>query len=149
LRSRCQELDGEAKAARDEAAGLRRRVAALAAEKAPTLVDLVAQAVAEERAAFEAQSLKALLVLEAKDAVLASREREVAEARAECGAAQSTLAATRRELDACERRLIATLDEQGKLRAEVASLVDSRDGAERRTRETVSALKAEIDALRE
>ena len=149
LRSRCQELDGEAKAARDEAAGLRRRVAALAAEKAPTLVDLVAQAVAEERAAFEAQSLKALRVLEAKDAVLASREREVAEARAECGAAQSTLAATRRELDACERRLIATLDEQGKLRAEVASLVDSRDGAERRTRETVSALKAEIDALRE
>ena len=63
----------------------------------PTLVDLVAQAVAEERAAFEAQSLKALRVLEAKDAVLASREREVAEARAESGAAQSTLAATRRE----------------------------------------------------
>ena len=114
LRSRCQELDGEAKAARDEAAGLRRRVAALAADKAPTLVDLVAQAVAEERAAFEAQSLKALRVLEAKDAVLASREREVAEARAESGAAQSTLAATRRELDSCERRLVATLEEQGK-----------------------------------
>ena len=120
---------GEAKAARDEAAGLRRRVAALAAEKAPTLVDLVAQAVAEERAAFEAQSLKALRVLEAKDAVLASREREVAEARAESGAAQSTLAATRRELDSCERRLVATLEEQGKLRAEAASLAESRDGA--------------------
>ena len=147
LRSRCQELDGEAKAARDEAAGLRRRVAALAAEKAPTLVDLVAQAVAEERAAFEAQSLKALRVLEAKDAVLASREREVAEARAESGAAQSTLAATRRELDSCERRLVATLEEQGKLRAEAASLAESRDGAERRARDTVTALKAEIDAL--
>ena len=147
LRSRCQELDGEAKAARDEAAGLRRRVAALAADKAPTLVDLVAQAVAEERAAFEAQSLKALRVLEAKDAVLASREREVAEARAESGAAQSTLAATRRELDSCERRLVATLEEQGKLRAEAASLAESRDGAERRARDTVTALKAEIDAL--
>ena len=146
LRSRCQELDGEAKAARDEAAGLRRRVAALAADKAPTLVDLVAQAVAEGRARVRAQSLKALRVLEAKDAVLASREREVAEARAESGAAQSTLAATPR-VDSCERRLVATLEEQGKLRAEAASLAESRDGAERRARDTVTALKAEIDAL--
>jgi hypothetical protein len=57
------------------------------------------------------QSLKALRVLEAKDAVLASREREVKEARSELGALASTLASARKELDARERRLISTIDE--------------------------------------
>ena len=56
-------------------------------------------------------SLKALRVLEAKDAVLASREREVKEARSELGALASTLASARKELDARERRLISTIDE--------------------------------------
>jgi hypothetical protein len=40
---------------------------------------------AQERQAFEAQSLKALRVLEAKDAVVQAREREVGETRAESG----------------------------------------------------------------
>ena len=46
----------------------------LEAEKVPELADLVASALEQERSAFEAQSLKALRVLEAKDQVLALRD---------------------------------------------------------------------------
>ena len=146
LRGRLQELDGEAQAARRECAGLRRRARELEAEKVPELADLVASALEQERSAFEAQSLKALRVLEAKDQVLASRERETAEARAEAGALSATLEATRRELDACEGRLASTLEEQVRARAESererAALAE-RAAAGDRERET---LRADLDA---
>ena len=112
LRGRVQELDGEVQAAREEIAGLRRRCRLLEQDIAPELSDLVHAALEQERAAFEAQSLKALRVLEAKDAVLLARERETAEARAECGALSTTLTATRRELDACEARVVSILEER-------------------------------------
>ena len=140
LRGRCRELDGELQASREEAAGLRRRLAALESDKVPELSNLVAQALAQERSAFEAQSLKALRVLEAKDSVLAARERETAEARAECGALNTTLTATRRELDACEARLITTLEEQGQLR-------DDAERARAASEETATRLTRERDAL--
>ena len=140
LRGRCRELDGELQASREEAAGLRRRLTALESDKVPELSNLVAQALAQERSAFEAQSLKALRVLEAKDSVLAARERETAEARARCGALNTTLTATRRELDACEARLITTLEEQGQLR-------DDAERARAASEETATRLTRERDAL--
>ena len=149
LRSRIQELDGESKASKEEAAGLRRRVSQLASDKAPELTDLVSQALAEERNAYEQQSVKVLRVLEAKDAVLAAREREVAEARAEHGAAQSTLTSTRKELDVCEEKLIATLDETSTLRAELSAEVELKERLEKLARDTAQRLTQELDSLKE
>jgi len=142
LRGRVQELDGECQAAREEIAGLRRRCRLLEQDIAPELSDLVHAALEQERAAFEAQSLKALRVLEAKDAVLLARERETAEARAECGALSTTLTATRRELDACEARVVSILEERENFRAEF-------DEIRTEWTETEKSLRVEVEKLRE
>ena len=149
LRARCDTLDGEASAARAEAVGLRRRLSELAGDKAPQLTDLVASALHEERNAYEQQSLKALRVLEAKDAVLFSREREVAEARADIGAAQTTLTATRRELDLTEGKLIASLDETSALRRELFETQTRASGKEKQARDTTDALQKELEQVKE
>ena len=142
LRGRVQELDGECQAAREEIAGLRRRCRLLEQDIAPELSDLVHAALEQERAAFEAQSLKALRVLEAKDAVLLARERETAEARAECGALSTTLTATRRELDACEARVVSILEERESFRAEF-------DEIRTKWTETEKSLRVEVEKLGE
>lgn len=142
LRGRVQELDGECQAAREEIAGLRRRCRLLEQDIAPELSDLVHAALEQERAAFEAQSLKALRVLEAKDAVLLARERETAEARAECGALSTTLTATRRELDACEARVVSILEEREDFRAEF-------DEIRTKWTETEKSLRVEVEKLGE
>ena len=87
LRGRVQELDGECQAAREEIAGLRRRCRLLEQDIAPELSIWSTRRSSRSEPRLRAQSLKALRVLEAKDAVLLARERETAEARAaECGA---------------------------------------------------------------
>ena len=145
LRGRCQELDGEVQALRTEVASLRHRLETLQGEKLPEMTELVSQALAQERASFEAQSLKALRVLEAKDSVLQAREREVAEARAEAGSLSMTLAATRRELDTCEARLIAVLDEQGNLRGDLEQTRTDASRVEAQLRRDVTRLTAELE----
>jgi hypothetical protein len=47
LRGRCQELDGEVQASRQEASGLRRRLDALEGDKVPHMTDLVSAALAQ------------------------------------------------------------------------------------------------------
>jgi hypothetical protein len=145
LRGRCQELDGEVQAARTESAALRRRLETLEGDKMPEMTELVGAALAQERSSFEAQSLKALRVLEAKDAVLQAREREVAEARAESGALSTTLAAARRELDACEARLIAVLDEQSHLREDVEKTRTDASRTEAQLRGEITRLTADLE----
>ena len=142
LRGRVQELDSECQASRDEIAGLKRRVRLLEQDIAPDLPDLVHAALEQERAAFETQSLKALRVLEAKDAVLLARERETAEARAESGALSTTLHATRRELDACEARVVAILEEREGFRA-------AHDEQRLQWAQTEKSLRAEVEKLGE
>ena len=144
LRGRVQELDGECQAAREEIAGLRRRCRLLEQDIAPELSDLVHAALEQERAAFEAQSLKALRVLEAKDAVLLARERETAEARAECGALSTTLTATRRELDACEARVVSILEEREGFRKEFDEIRAQWTGTEKSLRVEVEKLGEEL-----
>lgn len=149
LRGRVQELDGEVQAAREEIAGLRRRCRLLEQDIAPELSDLVHAALEQERAAFEAQSLKALRVLEAKDAVLLARERETAEARAECGALSTTLTATRRELDACEARVVSILEEREGFRKEFDEIRAQWQGTEKSLRVQVEKLREELGIANE
>ena len=144
MRGRVQELDGECQAAREEIAGLRRRCRLLEQDIAPELSDLVHAALEQEREAFEAQSLKALRVLEAKDAVLLARERETAEARAECGALSTTLTATRRELDACEARVVSILEEREGFRKEFDEIRAQWMGTEKSLRVEVEKLGEEL-----
>ena len=149
MRGRVQELDGECQAAREEIAGLRRRCRLLEQDIAPELSDLVHAALEQERAAFEAQSLKALRVLEAKDAVLLARERETAEARAECGALSTTLTATRRELDACEARVVSILEEREGFRKEFDEIRAQWQGTEKSLRVEVEKLGEELGIANE
>ena len=81
-------------------------------------------------------------MLEAKDAVLLARERETAEARAESGALSTTLHATRRELDACEARVVAILEEREGFRA-------SHDEQRLQWAQTEKSLRAEVEKLGE
>ena len=81
-------------------------------------------------------------MLEAKDAVLLARERETAEARAESGALSTTLHATRRELDACEARVVAILEEREGFRA-------AHDEQRLQWAQTEKSLRAEVEKLGE
>ena len=140
LRGRCRELDGELQASREEAAGLRRRLTALESDKVPELSNLVAQALAQERSAFEAQSLKALPASSRRRTRCSRLARERRRRRAR-SAARSTRRSRRRAGSwTREARLITTLEEQGQLR-------DDAERARAASEETATRLTRERDAL--
>ena len=148
LRSRCQELDGELQASREEAAGLRRRLAALESDKVPELWTWWRRL--SRRSARRSRRRVAQGAARARGQGLRcsrrARERRRRRARS---AARATRRSRRRAGSWTRARRGSSPPWRNRASSATrrASLAESRDGAERRARDTVTALKAEIDAL--